>query len=60
MIIIIITTPVTVLQPALATTNASFGIKLSPHPVFQDQTTTTSTIPIKQTHIRAAFSGNGY
>jgi hypothetical protein len=57
MIIIIITTPVTVLQPALATTNASFGIKLSPHP---DQTTTTSTIPIKQTHIRAAFSGNGY
>jgi hypothetical protein len=41
------------------TANTSSGIQLSPQPVLQDQTTTTSTIPINQTHISAAFSGNG-
>jgi len=41
------------------TTNTSSGIQLSPQPVMQEQTTTTSTIPINQTHLSAVFSGNG-
>ena len=40
-------------------TNTSSGIQLSPQPVMQEQTTTTSTIPINQTHMSATFSGNG-
>jgi hypothetical protein len=40
-------------------TNSSSGIQLSPQPVIQEQTTTTSAIPINQTHISATFSGNG-
>ena len=39
--------------------NSSSGIQLSPQPVMQEQTTTTSAIPINQTHISATFSGNG-
>jgi hypothetical protein len=39
--------------------NSSSGIQLSPQPVIQEQTTTTSAIPINQTHITATFSGNG-
>ena len=35
------------------------GIKLSPHIVLQEGTTTTSQTPINQTHMMAAFSGNG-
>jgi hypothetical protein len=41
------------------TANTSSGIKLSPQPVLQERTTTTSTIPINQTHMSATFSGNG-
>ena len=44
---------------ATTTTNTSSGIQLSPQPVIQEQTTTTSTIPINQTHMSATFSGNG-
>jgi hypothetical protein len=40
-------------------TNTSSGIQLSPQPVMQEQTTTTSTTPINQTHMSATFSGNG-
>ena len=39
--------------------NSSSGIQLSPQPVIQEQTTTTSAIPINQTHISATFSGKG-
>ena len=41
------------------TADTSSGIQLSPQPVMQEQTTTTSTIPINQTHLSAIFSGNG-
>jgi hypothetical protein len=41
------------------TTDTSSGIQLSPQPVMQEQTTTTSTVPINQTHMSATFSGNG-
>jgi hypothetical protein len=41
------------------TTNTSSGIQLSPQPVMQEQTTTTSTVPINQTHMSATFTGNG-
>jgi hypothetical protein len=42
-----------------ATTNTSSGIQLSSQPVLQERTTTTSTVPINQTHMSAIFSGNG-
>jgi hypothetical protein len=41
------------------TTNTSSGIMLSPQPVLQERTTTTSQTPINQTHISATFTGNG-
>ena len=41
------------------TTNTSSGIQLSPQPVMQERTTTTSQIPINQTHTSATFTGNG-
>lgn len=41
------------------TADTSSGIQLLPQPVMQEQTTTTSTIPINQTHLSAIFSGNG-
>jgi hypothetical protein len=41
------------------TTTPSSGIELSPQPVLQERTTTTSQTPINQTHISATFSGNG-
>ncbi len=44
---------------ATTTTNTSSEIQLSPQPVMQEQTTTTSTIPINQTHMSATFTGNG-
>jgi hypothetical protein len=44
---------------ATTATNTSSAIQLSPQPVMQERTTTTSTIPINQTHISATFSGNG-
>ncbi len=44
---------------ATTTTNTSSGIQLSPQPVMQEQTTTTSTVPINQTHMSATFVGNG-
>jgi hypothetical protein len=44
---------------ATTTTNTSSGIQLSPQPIMQEQTTTTSTTPINQTHISATFTGNG-
>ena len=44
---------------ATTTTNTSSEIQLSPQPVMQEQTTTTSTVPINQTHMSATFSGNG-
>lgn len=42
-----------------AATNTTSGIKFSPQPILQEQTTTTSQTPINQTHISAIFSGNG-
>ena len=44
---------------ATTTTNTSSEIQLSPQPVMQEQTTTTSTVPINQTHMSATFTGNG-
>jgi hypothetical protein len=44
---------------AITTTNTSSGIQLSSQPVLQERTTTTSTIPINQTHMSATFSGTG-
>jgi hypothetical protein len=44
---------------ATTTSNISSGIQLSPQPFMQEQTTTTSTVPINQTHMSATFSGNG-
>ena len=44
---------------ATTTTNTSSGIQLSPQPIMQEQTTTTSTVPINQTHMSATFTGNG-
>ena len=44
---------------ATTTTNTSSEIQLSPQPVMQEQTTTTSAIPINQTHMSATFTGNG-
>ncbi len=44
---------------ATTTSNTSSGIQLSPQPVMQEQTTTTSTVPINQTHMSATFVGNG-
>src|ERR687894_3238678 len=41
------------------TSNISLGIQLSPQQFMQEQTTTTSTVPINQTHMSATFSGNG-
>ena len=41
------------------TADTSSGIQLLPQPVMQEQTTSTSTIPINQTHLSAIFSGNG-
>lgn len=38
---------------------SSGGIELSPQPVLQQRTTTTSMIPINQTHVSATSSGNG-
>ena len=44
---------------ATTASNSSSGIQLSPQQVIQEQTTTTSAIPINQTHISATFSGKG-
>jgi hypothetical protein len=52
-------TPSSTTATTTTTTNTSSGIQLSPQPVMQEQSTTTSTIPINQTHMSATFSGNG-
>src|SRR5215211_3926849 len=44
---------------AATTTNTSSGIRLSPQPILQEWTTTTSRTPINQTHMSAIFTGNG-
>ena len=44
---------------AATTTNTSSGIRLSPQPILQERTTTTSRTPINQTHMSAIFTGNG-
>jgi hypothetical protein len=44
---------------AATTTNTSSGIRLSPQPILQERTTTTSMTPINQTHMSARFTGNG-
>jgi hypothetical protein len=44
---------------AITTSDTPSGIQLSAQPVMQEQTTTTSTTPINQTHMSATFSGNG-
>lgn len=41
------------------TADTSSGIQLSPWPILQERTTTTSQTPINQTHISATFTGNG-
>jgi hypothetical protein len=44
---------------ATTTSNASSGIQLSPQPIWQERATTVSMTPINQTHMIAAYSGNG-
>jgi hypothetical protein len=41
------------------TTTTSSGIKLSPHPIYQERAPPGSVTPINQTHISATHSGNG-
>lgn len=41
------------------TTTSSSGIKLSPHPIYQERAPPGSVTPINQTHISATHSGNG-
>ena len=52
-------TPSNITTTTTTASNSSSGIQLSPQLVIQEQTTTTSAIPINQTHISATFSGNG-
>jgi hypothetical protein len=52
-------TPSSTTATITTATNTSSGIQLSPQPVMQEQTTTTGTTPINQTHMSATFSGNG-
>jgi hypothetical protein len=52
-------TPSSTTAATTTATNTSSGIQLSPQPVMQEQTTTTGTTPINQTHMSATFSGNG-
>jgi hypothetical protein len=52
-------TPSDITSTTTTTTNTSSGIQLSPQPVMQERTTTTSQTPINQTHISATFTGNG-
>jgi hypothetical protein len=44
---------------ATTTSNTSSGIQLSPQPIWQERATTVSMTPINQTHMIAAYSGNG-
>jgi hypothetical protein len=51
--------PIPSTTTSTATNNTSSSIQLSPQPVLQERTTTISQTPINQTHISAAFTGNG-
>lgn len=53
------TTTASTPSTAITTSDTPSGIQLSAQPVMQEQTTTTSTTPINQTHMSATFSGNG-
>jgi hypothetical protein len=44
---------------ATTTSNTSSGIQLSPQPIWQERATTVSMTPVNQTHMIAAYSGNG-
>jgi hypothetical protein len=69
-IAIIMLTSTTIATPVAATTTTasvgtttssapSSGIKLSPHPIYQECAPPGSVTPINQTHISATHSGNG-
>ena len=69
-IAIIMLTSTTIATPVAATTTTasvgtttssapSSGIKLSPHPIYQERAPPGSVTPINQTHISATHSGNG-
>lgn len=51
--------PGTTTSTATNKSSSSSSIQLSPQPVLQERTTTISQTPINQTHISAAFTGNG-
>ena len=57
------TTTTTVSAGTTTTTSSaapsSSGIKLSPHPIYQERAPPGSVTPINQTHISATHSGNG-
>jgi hypothetical protein len=52
-------TPTTSNTTSTTTPLSSSGIELSPQPVWQERATTVSMTPINQTHMSAAFSGEG-
>jgi hypothetical protein len=70
-IAIIMLTSIIIASPVAATTTtasagtttssapSSSGIKLSPHPIYQERAPPGSLTPINQTHISATHSGNG-
>ena len=55
----IVATPTTSNMTATTTPLSSSGVELSQQPVWQEQATTVSMTPINQTHMSAAFSGEG-
>lgn len=55
----IVATPTTSNMTTTTTPLSSSGIELSPQPVWQERATTVSMTPINQTHMSAAFSGEG-
>jgi hypothetical protein len=52
-------TTTTTTTTAETTPSSSFGIKLSPQPVFQERSSEANITPINQTHATLTFSGNG-
>jgi hypothetical protein len=55
----IVATPTTSNTTIATTPLSSSGIELSSQPVWQERATTVSMTPINQTHMSAAFSGEG-
>jgi hypothetical protein len=55
----IVATPTTSNMTTTTTPLSSSGVELSPQPVWQERATTVSMTPINQTHMSAAFSGEG-